>query len=64
MPAELVEGVAAMFAVALREPQTVQALADRGLEPVIVSGRAFGEQIRRDRARWAAVARNSKIRLD
>jgi tripartite-type tricarboxylate transporter receptor subunit TctC len=64
MPADVVEGVAAMFAAALREPKTVQALAERGLEPVIVSGAAFAEQIRRDRARWEAVAKHSNIRLD
>ena len=64
MPPDVVEGVAAMFAAALREPRTVQALAERGLEPVIVSGPAFAEQIRRDRARWEAVAKHSNIRLD
>ena len=64
MPADVVEGVAAMFAAALREPATVQALAERGLEPVIVSGVAFAEQIRRDRARWEAVAKHSNIRID
>jgi tripartite-type tricarboxylate transporter receptor subunit TctC len=64
MPADVVEGVAAMFAAALREPKTVQALAERGLEPVIVSGPSFAEQIRRDRARWEAVAKHSSIRLD
>jgi tripartite-type tricarboxylate transporter receptor subunit TctC len=64
MPADVVEGVAAMFAAALREPRTVQALAERGLEPVIVSGPAFAEQIRRDRARWEAVAKHSNIRID
>jgi tripartite-type tricarboxylate transporter receptor subunit TctC len=64
MPADVVEGVAAMFTAALREPATVQALAERGLEPVIVSGAAFAEQIRRDRARWEAVAKHSNIRID
>jgi len=64
MPADVVEGVAAMFAAALREPQTVQALAERGLDPVIVSGAAFAEQIRRDRARWETVAKHANISLD
>lgn len=64
MPADVVESLAALFAAALREPQTAQALAERGLEPVIVSGPAFAEQIRRDRARWEEVAKSSNIRLD
>jgi tripartite-type tricarboxylate transporter receptor subunit TctC len=64
MPPDVVEGVAAMFAAALREPQTVQALAERGLDPLIVSGGAFAEQIQRDRARWEAVAKHSNIRLE
>jgi tripartite-type tricarboxylate transporter receptor subunit TctC len=64
MPADVIEGVAAMFATALREQETVQALATRGLEPLIVSGSAFAEQIRSDRARWGAVAKNSNIRLE
>jgi tripartite-type tricarboxylate transporter receptor subunit TctC len=64
MAADVVEGVAAMFATALREEATVQALAARGLEPLGVSGSAFTEQIRRDRARWAAVAKDSNIRLE
>ena len=64
MPADVVEGVAAMFATALREEATVKALAARGLEPLGVSGSAFTEQIRRDRARWAAVAKDSNIRLE
>lgn len=64
MAADVVEGVAALFATALREEATVQALAARGLEPLGVSGGAFTEQIRRDRARWAAVAKDSNIRLE
>jgi len=64
MPPEVVEGLAALFAAALREPQTVETLAKRGLDPLIVSGRAFGEQIQRDRARWEAVAKGSNIRID
>ena len=64
MPADVSEGVAAMFAAGLREQQTVQALAARGLEPLIVSGPAFAEQIQRDRARWRVVARNSNIRME
>ena len=64
MPADVSEGVAAMFAAGLREQQTVQALAARGLEPLIVSGPAFAEQIQRDRARWRTVAQNSNIRME
>jgi tripartite-type tricarboxylate transporter receptor subunit TctC len=64
MPADVVEGLGALFAAALREPQTQQTLAERGLEPVIVSGAAFAEQIQRDRARWAEVAKGANIRLD
>lgn len=64
MPAEVRDGLAALFAAALREPATVQALAERGLDPLIISGPAFIEQIRRDRARWEAVAKGSNIRLD
>jgi len=64
MAADVVEGVAAMFATALREEATVKALAARGLEPLGVSGSAFTEQIRRERARWAAVAKDSNIRLE
>jgi tripartite-type tricarboxylate transporter receptor subunit TctC len=64
MPANVIEGVAAAFATALRDQQTVQALAVRGLEPLTVSGPAFAEQIRSDRARWEAVAKNSNIRLE
>jgi tripartite-type tricarboxylate transporter receptor subunit TctC len=64
MPADVVEGVADMFATALREPETVRALATRGLEPLGASGSAFAEQIRSDRARWGAVAKNSNIRLE
>jgi tripartite-type tricarboxylate transporter receptor subunit TctC len=64
MPPDIVEGIVAMFTEALREQQTVQALAMHGLEPLFVSGSAFAEQIRSDRARWAAVAKNSNIRLE
>lgn len=64
MPPEVVDNLAALFAAGLREPQTLRTLADRGLEPAVVSGAAFAELIRRDRARWAAVARDSKIRID
>jgi tripartite-type tricarboxylate transporter receptor subunit TctC len=64
MPADVVASLAALFAAALREPQTLQTLAERGLEPVIVSGAAFAEQIQRDRARWAEVAKGANIRLD
>jgi tripartite-type tricarboxylate transporter receptor subunit TctC len=64
MPVDVVESLAALFAAALREPQTLQMLAERGLEPVIVSGAAFTEQIQRDRARWEAVAKGANIRID
>jgi len=64
MPGDVVESLAALFATALSEPQTLQLLADRGLEPLPVSGPAFAEQIRRDRARWAEVAQGSNIRID
>jgi tripartite-type tricarboxylate transporter receptor subunit TctC len=64
MPADVVEGVAAVFATALREQETVKALAVRGLEPLAAIGPAFAQQIQSDRARWAAVAKSSNIRLE
>ncbi|BAT59414.1 tripartite tricarboxylate transporter family receptor [Variibacter gotjawalensis] len=64
MPTAVVERVSALFGAALREPETIQALAARGLEPLPISGPAFKEQIMRDRARWAAVAKASNIRIE
>jgi len=64
LPDDVRDGLADLFATALRDPQTARALTERGLIPLGESGATFEERIRRDRARWRRVAEAGNIRAD
>ncbi|MBR0666874.1 tripartite tricarboxylate transporter substrate binding protein [Roseomonas hellenica] len=64
LPAEVRDGLAEIFAAAVRDPQTARILMERGLIPIGEGGAAFAERIRRDRARWAQVVQANNIRGD
>lgn len=64
LPAEVRDGLADIFAAAVRDPQTARILMERGLLPIGEGGVAFAERIRRDRARWQQVAQANNIRGD
>ncbi len=64
LPPEVRDGLADIFATALRDPQTARTLTERGLVPLGESGAGFEERIRRDRARWRQVVQAGNIRGD
>lgn len=64
LPAEVRDGLAEIFAAAVRDPQTARILMERGLIPIGEGGAAFAERIRRDRARWQQVVQANNIRGD
>jgi tripartite-type tricarboxylate transporter receptor subunit TctC len=64
LPPEVRDGLAGIFAAAVRDPQTARILMERGLIPIGEGSAAFAERIRRDRARWQQVVDANGIRGD
>ncbi|WP_149535635.1 Bug family tripartite tricarboxylate transporter substrate binding protein [Siccirubricoccus phaeus] len=56
--------LAGLFLAALADPVTTPVLASRGLSALGEAGPAFAARIRRDRDRWAQVAKAGNIRAD
>jgi tripartite-type tricarboxylate transporter receptor subunit TctC len=64
LPREIREGLAALFADTLADPQTARTLTERGLLPLSESGAVFEERIKRDRDAWRRVVQANNIRGD
>jgi tripartite-type tricarboxylate transporter receptor subunit TctC len=63
-PREIVEKVSADTQAALREPQTVQRIVERGGVPDPTTPQQYAEFIRAEVAKWGEVARTAKVKLD
>ena len=64
MPADIVRQLNDALAVVLKSPDLREKLAVEAVEPMPMSPEQFGQYIRRDIARWTALAKERGIRLD
>jgi tripartite-type tricarboxylate transporter receptor subunit TctC len=63
-PPEVAARISADLAKVMADPDTQTKLRQRGLDPAYMDARQMGELMRRDVARWRAVAERIKLVLD
>jgi tripartite-type tricarboxylate transporter receptor subunit TctC len=64
MPADIVKQLNEAQVAVLKSPDMRQKLAVEAVEPMPMTPEEFGQFIRRDIARWTAIAKERGIRLD
>jgi tripartite-type tricarboxylate transporter receptor subunit TctC len=64
MPADIVKQLNETLAQVLKQPELREKLAVEAVEPMPMTPEVFGQFIRRDIARWTAIAKEHGIRLD
>ena len=64
IPPEVVKHLNDTLAQVLKHPELREKLAVEAVEPMPMTPQQFGEFIRKDIARWTAIAKEHGIRLD
>jgi tripartite-type tricarboxylate transporter receptor subunit TctC len=64
IPAPIVRQLNETLATVLRAPDLSEKLAVEAIEPIVMTPEQFGEFIKRDIARWTALAKARNIHLD